>query len=83
MKVKCPNPECGKEFSVKGHANGTKNARELSLKQMHASIAKMTKDLDAMKKIFKEAQQKDKETKAAAKKKQSTTVAKKSSSKKK
>jgi ribosomal protein L19E len=51
MKIKCP--KCGVPFYIKGHANGTKSARELSKAQLIAAIAKMTRDLKEMKIILK------------------------------
>ena len=51
MKVTCP--ECGKVFSVKGHADGKKSARELTPRQQRASIAKQSRDLMEMRAIYK------------------------------
>lgn len=46
--MKCPH--CGK--SVKGHAQGTKNFRELSRQQQRSAIAKTTRDLKEMRAIY-------------------------------
>jgi len=37
---------------VKGHADGTKDFRELSRAQQKAAIAKTARDLNAMREIF-------------------------------
>lgn len=53
MKAKCP--ACAKEISltVKGHERGTKTFRELSRPQQRAAIAKTTRDLKAMREIYR------------------------------
>ena len=52
MTTKCP--DCGKQVrvTVKGHARGTKNFRELSDAQQRAAIAKTTRDLKEMREIY-------------------------------
>ena len=49
--MKCPH--CNK--SIKGHANGTKDFRELSPEQMKASIAKQARDLKECRTIYQQA----------------------------
>lgn len=44
-------PHCKK--SIKGHANGTKDFRELSTEQMKAAIARATRSLNEMRNIYK------------------------------
>ncbi len=44
-------PHCKK--TIKGHANGTKDFRELSPEQMKAAIARATRSLNEMRNIYK------------------------------
>ena len=52
MKTKCPKCSQQINVTVKGHALGTKNFRELTRKQQHTSIAKTARDLKEMREIF-------------------------------
>ena len=47
---KCPH--CG--TTLKGHVRGTKAFQELSRPQQRAAIAKATRDLKAMRRVFNE-----------------------------